>query len=446
MIDTNNTNAKEKFNDYEASPVPPDVHISWISQGSVWIGFGFCLAAISTGGILASGLGFYDMLLAATVGALILTAIAVFVGLVGAHVHLSSSMSSRFCFGVNGAKAFGVILAISNFGWFAFQADLFGNTVVVMLQKSAGVLYDQTIFTVLGAAAMVATAMVGYRAIKWLANIAVPLLFGLSLVAVYMTLQEAPLSAILSSGPVGAPIPLTVGIAAVVGNFAVGVTLVSDFTRYSARPKDSILGCILGFFIGYLPILLLGAFFTYAFQNWNIVDVMVSTLGLGYIAAIILILAQWTTNDNNLYSSVLGLSNALEGYVPYVRWKLTLLVGSVSTLVSAIGVQKYYMDFLIILTSTIPAAAGVIIADFFLLNRKSYDYKKINSLPNYRWNAIIAWAAAALTGLCMSNPPTGLGVGFMVALANYIPIPVVGIIVAFALNIALSPFFYRQQR
>lgn len=446
MNEKEKKNTEEQFNDYEASPVPEDVHMSWLSQGSVWIGCGFCLAAISTGGILANGLGFKDMIIAAVLGALILTLIATAVGVVGAKTHLSSSMGSRYCFGTNGARIFGLILAISNFGWFAFQADLFGNTVVTLVKESGGPVVPQTLFTVLGALAMMLTAIIGYKGIKMLSNIAVPLLFILSIVSVFLTLKKIPFSEIVSSGPVDSAIPLTVGVAAVVGNFAVGVTIVSDFTRYSKRPKDSIIGCLLGYFIGYLPILFLGALFTYAYQNWNIVEVMISRLGLGIIAAIVLILAQWTTNDNNLYSSVLGLSNAINGKIPYVRWKLTLVVGLISTVISAIGVQKYYMNFLTILTSTIPAVAGVIVSDFFILNKKGYDFSLIqeNKLPDWKWNAMISWGVAALTGLTMSNPPTGFGVPFMVRLSETVPIPVVGLLVAFILNCVLYPVFNKK--
>ena len=113
-----NKKVEEQFNDYEATPVPEEVHMSWLSQGAVWIGCGFCLAAISTGGILANGLGFKDMILAAILGAVILTIIAATVGIVGAKTHLSSSMGSRFCFGTNGARIFGLILALSSrFVW-----------------------------------------------------------------------------------------------------------------------------------------------------------------------------------------------------------------------------------------------------------------------------------------------------------------------------------------
>ena len=131
--------------------------------------------------------------------------------------------------------------------------------------------------------------------------------------ALGITLARVPFASITSKGSCGRRHPLTVGIASVVGNNAVSVVIVSDFTRYSKTRKDAIRGCILGYFFGYVPILLMGAIFTYSFNNWNIVEVMLGELNLGIVAAIVLILAQWTTNDNNLYSSVLGVANVLAG-------------------------------------------------------------------------------------------------------------------------------------
>lgn len=439
-------NGEVHFNDYEASPVPEDKHMSWLSQGAVWVGVGFCLAAISTGGVLANGLGFKGMVLATICGGLILTLIACFVGIVGATTHLPSAMTTRFSFGTNGARIFGLILAFCNFGWFAFQADLFGSTVVTLLKQMTGADVPQVLCTVLGALAMMITAIIGFRGIKWLSNVAVPLLFVLSIVAVVMTLQRIPFSEITACGPVDVAIPFTVGVAAVVGNSAVGVVIVSDFTRYSAKKSDAVKGCILGYFVGYVPILLMGGLFTYAFNTWNVVEVMLVELGMGMIGAFVLILAQWTTNDNNLYQSVLGLSNVLAGKVPYVRWKLTLVVGLISTVISSFGLVARYTGFLSILTATIPAVGGIIISDFYFLNKNGYDFALIEKdlLPKWKWNAIIAWGVAILVGLSMNTPPTGFGVPFMVALSTVVPTPIVGMVVAFVMNMILYPVFNKK--
>ena len=112
-----------------------------------------------------------------------------------------------------------------------------------------------------------------------------------------------------------------------VSSFAVGIVMMSDFSRFSKTPKDCVVGVSLGYFWGYVPVMVCGAFFTYAFKNWNVVEVMVLTLGLGIFGALVLALGQWTTNDNNLYGSVLSLMNTLDGVSKIPRMKLTFPAG-----------------------------------------------------------------------------------------------------------------------
>lgn len=449
-MEKNNTPVKEKevLNDYEATPVPDSEHMSWLSQGAVWIGASFCLAAIQTGGILANGLSFGQSIIAILVGSAILTVLAIFMGIVGAQTHLASAMNSRFSLGIKGSKIFGIVVAFSLFGWFGFQADMFGQTVVTLLEGYLGIhTAPQVVWTIIGGTAMMITAIVGYKGIKALSNVAVPLLFVLAMAALGITLARVPFASITSKGPVGVAIPLTVGIASVVGNNAVSVVIVSDFTRYSKTRKDAIRGCILGYFFGYVPILLMGAIFTYSFNNWNIVEVMLGELNLGIVAAIVLILAQWTTNDNNLYSSVLGVANVLAGTrIKYKRWLLTLIVGIISIAFSAIGLVDHYLSFLSILTATIPAMAGVVISDFFFLNKNDYEFELIEKkkLADWNWSGIISWFLAIFMGLCMTAAPTGLGVPALVKLAGVVPTPIVGVIVAFVCNMVIYPLFNKR--
>lgn len=435
----NEVTIEEKFNDYENVPVPKHVHMSWLDQGTVWIGVGFCLAAIATGGVLANGLSFGNMLIAAFLGSAILTTIAILTGIIGFTTHLSTSYSAGFCFGNKGAKILGVIFAFSLFGWFAFQADLFGMTVAKVIESYTGVEYSTMVFTILGGLAMMITAIVGYKGIQALSRVGVPLLFILSIVSLWKTFSIVSWDQISSSGPVGTPISLPLGIAAVVGNFAVGVVMTADFSRYSARSKDAVIGSILGYCIGYIPILLLGAIFTYAFQNWNIVEIMIGTLGLGGMAAIVLIISQWTTNDNNLYQSVLGLSNTLSGASKLPRWKLTVIVGLISTAMAGIGLYKYYLNFLIVITSTIPPIAGVLFADFYVLKHKEkYKFENYCNLPEYDFKAIASWVIGVLIGLSMTSAPTGFGIAQMVKLANIIPIPLAGMFTSMIVYVVIN--------
>ena len=63
---SNNTATKapleEKYNDYEKTPVPETARQTWYQQGMVWLGAGFGLSGLATGGVLADGAEVCDAL------------------------------------------------------------------------------------------------------------------------------------------------------------------------------------------------------------------------------------------------------------------------------------------------------------------------------------------------------------------------------------------------
>ncbi len=419
---------KEVLEDYEGRPVPEEKCFGWLEQGAVWLGCGFCLAAFSLGGQLAEGMGFWKAVLSIVLGSGILTIVGCLIGAVGAKTHLATAMTSRFTFGIGGAKVFGVIIAISLFGWFGYQCSFFGQSAVAIVQMATGLTPNETVLTVVGGLAMMITAIVGYRGIKMLSNVGVPLLFVLVIVALIMTFVKVPASSIISSGAIGQEISIGAGITLVVGSFIVGATCIPDFSRYSRKSSDSTKGCVLGYFIGYIAIVLMGAIFAYAFQENNFTDVLISKLGFGYIAAIVLIIATWTTNDNNLYQSVLGITNATNGIWKIDRWKLTAIVGLISTAFGALGVVNIFVPFLSFLGVVIPPLSAVIICDYYILHKKNYDFSRITKMPTWNVNNCIAGVLGALVGMTMNVRPYGFEVPFMIKLSSNFPSSIIAMI------------------
>lgn len=424
---------EEKYNDYEKTPVPKEARKTWFEQGMVWLGEGFGLSGLAVGGALADGLSFRDMLIVCVIGAFIVFLLATACALVSTHTHLPTSFSCRRSFGLKGAKLIGAILCFCNFGWYAFQADLFGNTISSVIQQLSGKSIAPVIFTVIGGLAMSTTAIFGFKAIKRLSEIGLPLLFLLCIVAVVKTGTLVPYGDIVNSGPVRTPISIPAGISIVVGSivvgsFAVGIAVMGDFSRFCKTPKDCAIGISLGYFWGYIPVMIFGAFFAYAFKNWNVVEVMIMSLSMGVFGALVLVIGQWTTNDNNLYGSVLGLMNTLDGISSIPRMKLTLLLGAISTAIAVLGVYKYFVNFLSILGVFITPIAGIMIADFFICNRESYDEEWSTVCRGFRWEALAAWILSSFVGLAMTARP--IGFGWFVEAGNVIPIPIVCITVA----------------
>lgn len=427
---------EEIYNDYEKTPVPESSRKNWAEQGMIWLGEGFGLSGLAVGGILAQGLSFKEMFFVSIVGSFIVWILASICAFVSTHTHLATSIICRRPFGVKGAKIIGVIICLCNFGWYAFQADLFGHTVSSIVKQLFQTNIAPVIFTIIGGLLMATTAIFGIKAIKLLSQVGMPLLFILCGIAIYKTGQMVSFGEIIQSSPIGDPMSIPLGISVVVSSFAVGIAMIGDFARFSKSHKDSILGISLGYFWGYIPVMMCGAYFTYAFNNWNIVEVMIIKLGLGIFATIVLVVGQWTTNDNNLYGSVLGLMNTLDGVSKIPRMKLTLILGAISTALAALGVYKYFIDFLSVLGVIITPITGILISDFFICNRKSYNEDWSTAYKGIKWDGIGAWLIASFVGIAMTEKPMGLGL--FSRIRNIIPIPIISIIITMVLYTAIQ--------
>jgi len=436
---------KEVFNDYEFCPVPEEKTNTWKSQVFVWLGVGFCLTAFTLGGQIALGLGFWPTVAAVFLGGIILTFVGCLVGAIGVRSGLSSTVSSRFTFGTYGAVTFGLINAVCNFGWFGYQCTFFGSSITSMFKLAAGVDVSITVCIVVGGLLMMLTAIVGYKGIKRLSQVGVPLLFLLVIAGVVKTFTIVPATQIFSARP-SAPISFATAVSLMVGSFIVGVSIVQDFTRYSRTVKDSSIGVTLGFTLGYPAVVICGAIFACAFQSNDLTNILIHILGFGYIAAFIIVVATWTTNDNNLYQSVLGLTNACHGIVKLPRWITTAICGIIATIMGALGMIDWFVPFLNLLCVVIPPITGAMLADFYLLkNADRYRFDQMDKIPNFRADTSIGAIFGCLVGLCMNEAPVGFGVPFMVRLSNVVPTALVAMVCSIAVVMLANTLMTKQE-
>lgn len=94
--------------------------------------------------------------------------------------------------------------------------------------------------------------------------------------------------------------------------------------------------------------------------------------------------AQWTTNDNNLYTGSLGLRNVVN--IP--KKALVAIMGVIGIMIALLGVQNMFVPFLTFLGLYVPPIAGVMIADHWItapvIKKKQYrfgagtTYSKLN--------------------------------------------------------------------
>lgn len=432
MVEEAAEKGDELFGDYGSRPV--EQNKGWLGQGIVWAGIVVALTAIMTGGLLAEGLGFRGMLIAATVGGLIHFVIGTLQGLIGQKTKLSTAFSTRFSLGNIGSRILSIFMAISLFGWFAFQASLFGLTAGTLMEDLAGIALDVRILIVAGGLVMMITAIAGFKGLSWLSKLTVPLIIILVIEGMRRTLTyHVGFAEITTAGAIGTELSIAAGVSLVVGNNIIGDLITPDISRFSKSKKDTVLGVLFGYFIVYVPIVFTGAFFAYSFGDWNVVNVMLLNLGLGVVAAIVLIFSQWTTNDNNLYSATLSLSNI---FPKIPRWKYGVITGIIGTILASIEFFQYYEEFLNLLTSTIPVLGGVMLFDYYLLDKKElYSYNNLDKLKRVNPSGIIAIVVGLIIGQLFNY---GIIPG-----QDTIPIPLVSLFSAGILYYILVKVFRR---
>jgi cytosine permease len=217
--------------------------------------------------------------------------------------------------------------------------------------------------------------------------------------SVWKVLQKNSFADIMALQGTGEPISLGLGISMVISSFIVGAVVAPDVSRYAKSPKDTIGASILAFAIVVPIIILIGAVMAQVAGTWDLVDIMLK-LGWGLIALLVLLLAQWTSNDNNLYCSALGFAVIFRNLK---KWHLTVLSGILGIILALWGIYDRFIPWLLTLGVLIPPMGGVMAVDYYIFNSQYYQVSYLNKLPNIRMISAAAWIIGSVVSFITSN-------------------------------------------
>lgn len=381
--------------DHGRSAIPMEKRRDLLSISMVTAGFCIGMSGLFTGAAMASGLSLKVAILATLIGNMIVVFYSGLCASIGTRYGVSASMISRQAFGRNGAKLIGLIIPISLTGWYSFQCAFFGDTIQTMF-PNAGIITDSAFATVWGGLLMMLTAIIGFKGLQYLSNIGVPLLILVSsygIVLSFNRMSEVGAMPVLA----GNELTLVQGIVMTIGAVAVAGVVQADISRYAKSVKDCWISTFIGFIFGNSFVIITGVILMKATEASNIPSAMMS-IGLGIMGLVVLVVSQWTTNDNNLYSSSL----ALLQIIPNAKKShITIFLGTVGTIFGALGIYNIYVPFLLFLGSVIPPISGIIIADFYLI-KKEYTFGEGTKYASWNISALIALVVGSIVGLKVS--------------------------------------------
>ena len=381
--------------DYTNSRVDASGRKSTLSMFMVMLGFTFFSASMWAGQNLAAGLDFSGFIWALLLGGLILGAYTGTLGWIGAESGLTLDMLARRSFGEKGSYLPSAMISFTQIGWFGVGLAMFAIPVakeIMGLEVTPDSMPWQGYLLVLIAGVlMTASAYFGIKSLTIISYIAVPAVAILGTVAMIMAIQRGDATLVEQFAKGTKDLGIIAGAGLVIGSFVSGGTATPNFARFAKTPKIGLIVTVVAFFIGNSLMFFFGAVSSIYVGGNDIFEVMLN-LNLFYIAILVLGLNIWTTNDNALYTSGLGLSNIFG-----LSKKTMVLIGGVIGTLAAVWLYWNFCDWLHILNCTLPPVGIILICSYFA-HRKEYQE---DSVPKREVN----WAAVlgVILGAVVAN-------------------------------------------
>lgn len=388
--------------DHTLVRVPDRDRYPWWQTALQRLGQLSALGQFALAAMLGMGMRFVDALLAIVIGCALLETVAVLLGIAGMREGLSTSLLARWSgFGSRGSILVGLAVIVSLTGWFAVQTEAFAAGLHSYLP-------DVGLRTLSLVAGLMITLIVvrGFAAMTRVAAVAVPVFVALAAFTSLRELQRHGVAEVLSAGPAGPPISLTMGTTIVVGGYIVGAVMSPDLCRYNRTARDVVTQTVLSVTLGYLFIGSLGVLLAHALKVGVLADVPqvlgAVQSGFGLVGVALLVASVLPVNGWNLYPSSLAVVNAVHAVrgLRLRRGMMALVFGVAGSVLSSLGWSDRYQAFLIELGAVFPPVAAIMIADYYVLQtwRPELDESRARGvLPGYApaWvtGGLLAWVA-----------------------------------------------------
>lgn len=457
-------------------PTRPDQRTwSWKSIAALWVGMVICVPTyMLAAGLVAEGMSWGQAVGTILLGNVIVLVPMLLIGHAGAKHGIPFPVLLRASFGTRGAKLPAVLRGLVACGWFGIQTWLGGAAIYIVIN----ILTDQAIagspLPLLGIdlgqllsflafwALHVWFIARGTESIRWLEELAAPLLIAMCLaLLVWAYLRADGFGAMLS-----APSKFDAGgsregefakvfwpsLTAMVGFWATLALNIPDFTRFARTQRDQVLGQVIGLplpmaFLAFVGVAVTSATVViYGEAIWDPVALTGRMGGVGVVIALIaLALATLTTNlAANVVAPANGFSNLAPNRISFKAggyitaglgiaifpWKLLETTGS------------YIFTWLIGYSALLGPIAGIMLVDYFFIRRTELDARALfrhHGIYHYRGG----WNPAALVALIVGVLPNVPGFLKAAGFVDSVPSVFEGIYVyAWFVGLALAGVVY----
>jgi NCS1 family nucleobase:cation symporter-1 len=394
---------------------------------SLWVGMAICVPTYTLGGVLTA---YFGLSVAEALWTILIANIIVLIPLTlnaypGTRYGIPCPVVMRASFGIIGSNVPSLIRAIVACGWFGVQTLFGGIAIHLMLAAifdgwaalgSVGEVLGFFIFWI----ANVAVVIRGSESIKHLEALAAPLLLVVAIGLLVWAVPKISVSEVLATPatrPEGAPVfgYFMAGLTAMVGFWATLSLNIPDFSRYARTQRSQVLGQIIGlpltmFLFAGLGVVLTAASVELTGETISDPINLIGRIDNDFMVVVAMLMIVLATISTNTAANIVSPTNVFQNVAPklinedrgvlitgvigiaLMSWELLKKMGWLDTDVS---VESLYSNWLIGYSSLLGPIAGIMIVDYFLIKKQSYDllalYQDNAGYPAWNRSGFIAF-------------------------------------------------------
>lgn len=403
--------ADSLHNDYALMSVPESERKSFYDVMAVWVGWAVSISAFLVGGVISNGTTAPTGLAAIFFGNLALVVIAGLVGTIGFRTGLTTYSIGRIIFGKKGSVIVSLFLGLLAMGFIGVLMSGFGAAIHKVV-PAIPVVVANIVF----ALCITWSAVYGMKGLAILSRIAAPALWIFLLVGLVVAFKEpGSFTAVFMKAPVK-PTGFGAAMGSAIATWVTGAILCSDIARYAKKPSHIWGGAFAGYVLG-AGVFEAGAMLMSKGAGSPDVVVVMSNLGLLLPGVLLLLLALWTTTDNNVYSSALAFTNAGEMlHINISKPVWTVIAVLIAVAVSLFNLASQFSIWLVLIGILAPPIGGIIIGHFWILNFRN---KEFATPEGFSMVAFVSWIGAGLIAKFMIAPVPASVIGLVSALVIY---------------------------
>lgn len=358
---------------------------------ALWFSLGVGLAVLETGAMIAPGLGGWGALGAIICGSLIGIFFLALMGYMGFRHGQTSMALMGGLLGSRGIWLPSFLNMVQLIGWGAFEVILMRDAAALLMKQWFSLdsfwtspLLWSLLFGALATLQAIGGPLTWFRVFLrrfglWIVVIAC----GWLTVRLFFLAQPIELSSFKGDGSM----PLALGVDLVISMALSWLPLVADYTRFGRSSRATVSGTTLGYLLGTIWIMGLGAIYILLAKGSDMSQLMVSLSLASAGLPLFFILLDETENAFAPIHSAAVSGNLLSRLNTTY---LACLFGIVSTVVAIFVPVSAFLNFLLWIGSMFAPLFALLLVDYWLLKHPTQASR------HFQWGAILAWAGGVV--------------------------------------------------